>query len=268
MIESPGQRNPVKDIERCLSADDCAGAFKHFRNAFKSGEIDSDQAEDFAYRIALQSEEKGIIDWLISLYEDTICRHGGSEERIQRLATLYLTAEDKDTAFKLFSRLLELESQDGKIRWYARYTLADLLMDKGQVERSKKFLLPAINALARDDSNAAPLLALMGKIHLALGSPRPACRWYEKAMSLDPNETTWLKELALGLEKIKEYELAIKYLDRALAIHPLQMGETVCDSERPIYKVQDFMKNACLAKAHRRSCLKALGRTHGSGRED
>lgn len=268
MNEAIESRNPIQDIERCLAADDCAGAFRLSRKAFKDGKIGSDEAEDIAYRVALQSEEKGVLNWLIRLYEDTICRHGSSEDRIQRLATLYLIVGDKDSAFKLFSRLLQLESHDGEIRGFARYTLADLLMDKGQAERARKLLLPAIKSLPHDDGNAAPLLALMGRTHLAIGSPRSACRWYEKAMYLDPNETAWPKELALALEKLKEYGLAIKYWDRVLAIHPMLMGNTVCDSERPIYKVQEYMKNACLAKAHRHSCHKALDYRHNREGED
>lgn len=250
----------LRTIEHCLSSDDCDAAFQHWREAARHGKLDSDKEEDLLYRIALQTDSGRVWDTATRFYEQAIMTHGDSEHYIQRLGGLYLAAGKKHKAYQLFVRLIRMEAEGGETQWFARYTVADLLMEKGRAEKAREVLLPALHALSPDDSSAAPVFGLMGKISLSLGRAEEAYLCCDKAMELDPNETSWPKELALGLEKVKNYKLALKYWTALLGIQPMNMGDTVCDGERPLIKIKGYMKNIALAKAHAASCEGMLKR--------
>lgn len=250
----------LRSIEHALSSNDYAGAFQHWQEAARQGKLDSDSEENLLYRIALETNDESVRDTATRFYEQTAITHGHSEHHIERLGALYLAAGEKHKAYQLFQRLVKMEAEDGTTRWFARYTMADLLLERGRAEQAGKILMPALKALSPDDSNAAPVIALMGKILLHLGRTKEACYCYDQAMALDTNETSWPKELALGLEKAKDFKPALKYWKALLAIRPLNMGDTVCDGERPLSKMQEYMKNSALAKAHITSCGNMLKR--------
>ena len=259
MVNPKSEQDPVKAIARCLAAEDSAGAVRNLREAARLGRLAPADQEDVLYRIAMTTDDRRVRDAAIDIYEAAVREGRDSGWLWERLGNLYLASGDDDAAIRAYRRVLESESLDGETRWPACCILADLLTGKGHAKKALDILRPAVAALAPSDTNAAPVFARMGAVHLALASPQAACRWYEKAMALDPNETAWPKELALGLEKLKRYDLALKYWAAVLAIPSLRMSDTVMDDTRPIFKVQEYMKDTAIAKAHKRSCEIALG---------
>ena len=119
------------------------------------------------------------------------------------------TKEDAEEAFELGLRL-------GADRWDVRYTLGEILLDKGDVER-------AITELARA-AEAVPDWSephrLLGYAYRQSGNLRTALREFKAALQLDPENKDVHRGLGGTLRAMDRFSEAAEYYERAIQIDP------------------------------------------------
>lgn len=123
---------------------------------------------------------------------------------------IYLKENDMDKAIGEFNIAIKLNP-----RSYESYNnLANIYQNMGKQEKAIALYKRAI-AL---NPNCADAYNNLGVTYQTMGKPEEAIALYKKAIALNPNFATAYKNLAVIYYLEKQYALAIKYCDQAMAL--------------------------------------------------
>ncbi len=77
-----------------------------------------------------------------------------------------------------------------------------------------------IQGLMASNPNDPGLMAAMGNAFFDASSWEDARSWYEKSLQIVPNDANVLTDLAVVYRNLKQPQIAVEKLDRAIEIHP------------------------------------------------
>jgi len=186
--------NALSAYERCLNIDS-SYPYIQFRYARLLQSSDRPEDAEKAYRRAMSLDpefdepalelaqllvDQGRAPEAIPVLERVALREGASEEAMVTLARLYVGAGRAAEG----AELLEQRRADGLLGREGRILLGRLYFEAGQLPDAQK----EFEKLLREEPDSAELVRILAEIRLKSGDPADAKQYYQRAISLAPND--------------------------------------------------------------------------------
>lgn len=171
---------------------------------------------------------------------------------------------------------IEFDSNDEMFRFVSKEGVG-LTHSQGYFWFWRKFM-PALENAVASESCSNELIAdcyyVAGDVHDFNAAPKAAIRCYKKALQFDPECNAAYREIASMLGRMGEYEKALSYSEKALALNP-DDSHAIRDREEyvaenrllpPLFKKGDYVWAAyeLLAASHPKAAMKALKKKKGA----
>lgn len=188
-------------------------AAKNVIERYKSFEIESDKIDYWEARLL---ETEGKHEEVVKLISATIERGNPDDSDMDEYCELYIILaynyerlEENDKAYELYEKALELEPNHHIA--YGRL---------GIIQKNKGNYNDAIDKLNKQlDINPHPFYFVhRGLIHQYLLNYKSALEDYEEALKYEPDNTFCLMRIGVIYERHREFDKALDYFDRALAL--------------------------------------------------
>ena len=168
---------------------------------------------------------------------------------------LYHMLDMFDKAEQMFGELLKYRENKKMRKTDVLYELGSVHLDMNKFEQAEGEML----ALFKEYKNRnipPPFFVLMGEIIQKQKRFDEAKYWYDRAIRYDKYDHEWYKKCALMLEECGRYKQALKYWNKIISLPKDRINETVCDSDRVIFKEKQYRDAVKFANIHREICEK------------
>jgi tetratricopeptide (TPR) repeat protein len=91
---------------------------------------------------------------------------------------------------------------------------------RGQLDEAMKLYQKALNLMKHNNQGRSMVLNNMANLYYRKGDFRKACKFWEMALKLNPNNSAFQYRLAMGLTRADDLKNALVYVDKVLQKYP------------------------------------------------
>ena len=214
---------------------------------------------NYVFQAVLLKDDDDLKKDFLDYLEYTIEKHIDDDEIVDQLVffagILYHMLDMFDKAEQMFGELLKYRENKKMRKTDVLYELGSVHLDMNKFEQAEGEML----ALFKEYKNRnipPPFFVLMGEIIQKQKRFDEAKYWYDRAIRYDKYDHEWYKKCALMLEECGRYKQALKYWNKIISLPKDRINETVCDSDRVIFKEKQYRDAVKFANIHREICEK------------
>jgi len=214
---------------------------------------------NYVFQAVLLKDDDDLKKDFLDYLEYTIEKHIDDNEIVDQLVffagILYHMLDMFDKAEQMFGELLKYRENKKMRKTDVLYELGSVHLDMNKFEQAESEML----ALFKEYKNRnipPPFFVLMGEIIQKQKRFDEAKYWYDRAIRYDKYDHEWYKKCALMLEECGRYKQALKYWNKIISLPKDRINETVCDSDRVIFKEKQYRDAVKFANIHREICEK------------
>jgi len=252
-----GMNELVQEMKVYLAADEWDKVLE-LGNRFEGGD-GYFEVLNYVFQAVLLKDDDDLKKDFLDYLEYTIEKHIDDDEIVDQLVffagILYHMLDMFDKAEQMFGELLKYRENKKMRKTDVLYELGSVHLDMNKFEQAEGEML----ALFKEYKNRnipPPFFVLMGEIIQKQKRFDEAKYWYDRAIRYDKYDHEWYKKCALMLEECGRYKQALKYWNKIISLPKDRINETVCDSDRVIFKEKQYRDAVKFANIHREICEK------------